>query len=82
METKKNESADLTRKSSYFFSIGLLTATSLMVMAFEWRQYDKGIIDLVGKNQNPTEELIDIPPTSDVPPPPAPIAKKSCFNRG
>ena len=74
METKKNESADLTRKSSYFFSIGLLIATSLMVMAFEWRQYDKGIIDLVGKNQNPTEELIDIPPTSDVPPP-APIVK-------
>ena len=61
METKKNESADLTRKSSYFFSIGLLIATSLMVMAFEWRQYDKGIIDLVGKIKIQPKNLSTFP---------------------
>ena len=71
METKKNPYVDLTKKRSYFFSIGLLIAMSIIVMAFEWRQYIDPLVDLVSKNENYSEALIDIPPTSIIPPPPA-----------
>ena len=71
MEAKKTEKADLETKSSFFFSIGLLISTALMVMAFEWRQYDETLAELVGKNTNTFEEMLEVPPT-DLPPPPPP----------
>ena len=71
MEAKKNKSADLTRKSGYYFSIGLFLAMAMAVMAFEWRQPERAILDL-GRNQDFPPELIDIPPTTDIPPPPVP----------
>ncbi|MEK6780803.1 MAG: energy transducer TonB [Bacteroidota bacterium] len=71
MEIKKTEKADLERKSSFFFSIGLLIALSLVVMAFEWKQYDETLAELVGKNTNTFEEMLEVPPT-DLPPPPPP----------
>lgn len=75
METKKNASVDLTRKSSYFFSIGLLLSMTLVVGAFEWPQRDSEIINPGDKNEIFIDELIDIPPTKDVPPPTAPLIK-------
>ena len=75
METKKNASVDLSRKSSYYFSIGLFLAMTMVVMAFEWPQQDNAIINLGDKNEIFIDELIDIPPTKDVPPPPVPLIK-------
>jgi protein TonB len=74
METKKNPSADLTKKSEYFFSIGLFISTALAVMAFEWQQRDAFIV-LDHHYDNHGEELIDIPVTKD-PPPQAPVPMK------
>ena len=71
MEAKKTEKADLTTKSSFFLSIGLLITMSLVVMAFEWRDNEKQDIDLMGKSVNTFEEMLEIPPT-DLPPPPPP----------
>ena len=71
MEAKKTAKADLEKKSSFFFSIGLLVAMALIVMAFEWKQYDESLSELVGKNTNTFEEMLEVPPT-DVPPPPPP----------
>ena len=71
MEAKKTAKADLEKKSSFFFSIGLLVAMALIVMAFEWKQYDESLAELVGKNTNTFEEMLEVPPT-DVPPPPPP----------
>lgn len=71
MEAKKTAKADLEKKSSFFFSIGLLVAMALIVMAFEWKQYDVSLSELVGKNTNTFEEMLEVPPT-DVPPPPPP----------
>lgn len=75
MEAKKTENADLTRKSSFFFSIGLLVTMALVVSAFEWKQYDDSLVDLVGKNTNVFEETMEVPPT-DIPPPPAPTVQQ------
>lgn len=71
MEAKKTEKADLTKKTTFFFSIGLLVTMSLVVTAFEWRDTQQQDIDLIGKNVNTFEEMLEIPPT-DLPPPPPP----------
>ena len=75
METKKNASVDLSRKSSYYFSIGLFLSMTMVVMAFEWPLQDNAIINRGDKNEIFIDELIDIPPTKDVPPPPVPLIK-------
>jgi periplasmic protein TonB len=75
MEAKKTESADLMKKTSLFFSIGLLITLALVFTAFEWKQYDDTLIDLQGKNTNIFEEMLEVPPTEQ-PPPPAPIIQQ------
>lgn len=70
MEAKKTDSADLTKKSGFFLSIGLIITMVLVVTAFEWRQYDEGLVDLQGKNINTFEETMEVPPTEQPPPPP------------
>ena len=49
MEAKKTDKADLTKKSGLFLSVGLVVTMVLVVMAFEWKQYDEQIADLQGK---------------------------------
>lgn len=71
MEAKKTEKADLEKKSMFFFSIGLVITMTLVIMAFENKQYDESLSALVGKNTNTFEEMIEVPPT-DLPPPPPP----------
>jgi len=75
MEAKKTESADLTKKTSFFFSIGLLVTLALVFTAFEWKQYEENLIDLQGKSTNTFEEMLEVPPTEQ-PPPPAPIIQQ------
>ncbi len=75
MEAKKTESADLMKKSSFFFSIGLLITLALVFTAFEWKQYEDSLIDLQGKSTNTFEEMLEVPPTEQ-PPPPAPIIQQ------
>jgi len=75
MEAKKTESADLTKKTSFFFSIGLLITLALVFTAFEWKQYEDSLVDLQGKSTNTFEEMLEVPPTEQ-PPPPAPIIQQ------
>ena len=75
MEAKKTDQADLTKKTTFFFSIGLMVTMSLIVTAFEWKNYDDSIIDLMGKNTNSFEETMEVPPTEQ-PPPPAPTIQQ------
>lgn len=70
MEAKKTDSADLTKKSGFFLSVGLLVTMVLVVTAFEWRQYEDSLVDLQGKNMNTFEEVMEVPPTEQPPPPP------------
>lgn len=73
MEAKKTDRADLTKKSAFFFSIGLLFTMSLVVTAFEWRSVDESIVELKGKTTDVFEEVIEVPPTDQPPPPPPQI---------
>ncbi len=75
MEVKKSEKADLTKKSSFFFSIGLTITMALVLMAFEWTDSEEGALDLVGKKTDAFEETMEVPPTEQ-PPPPAPVIQQ------
>jgi protein TonB len=70
MEAKKTDKADLTKKSTFFFSIGLLVTMALIVMAFEYKNYEASEIDLMTKSTNVFEEIPEVPPTEQPPPPP------------
>lgn len=75
MELKKSEKADLTKKSSFYFSIGLLITMGITLTAFEWKQYDETLMDLAGKNVNVFEDVMEVPPTEQ-PPPPQPVVQQ------
>lgn len=75
MEAKKTEKADLTNKSGFFFSIGLLLTMTVVISAFEWKSYDQNVVDLMGKSTNTFEEMMEVPPTEQ-PPPPAPVVQQ------
>lgn len=73
MEPKKTEKADLTKKTSLFFSIGLVLTMSIIVMAFEYKTYDDTDVKDLGKQLNNMEEILEVPPTEQPPPPPPKI---------
>ena len=75
MEAKKTDKADLTRKTPLFFSIGLLVTMAITLGAFTWKSYDDDLVNLQGKSTNVFEELVEVPPTEQ-PPPPAPIIQQ------
>lgn len=75
MEAKKNEKSDLSKKSGLFLSMGLLVTIFLTERAFDYKQYDEQVDLLAGKSTNTFEEMIEVPPTEQ-PPPPAPVIQQ------
>ena len=73
MEPKKTEKADLTNKSFMFFSLGLIVALLLSIMAFTYRVYDDTTAKDLSKNTANNEEILEVPPTQQLPPPPPKI---------
>ncbi|MCT8339696.1 energy transducer TonB [Flavobacteriaceae bacterium TK19130] len=78
MKPKKNPKADLNRRSTLFFQIGMIVMLFLAWQAIEWKTYDRDAIDTgmvdVGDE---LEEEVPItqqltPPPPPPPPPPAP----------
>ena len=79
MEPKKNQKADLTRRSSLFFQLGLVLILLITYFAINWKSYDKSEIDKGQVNLNelddeevPITQLQNTPPPPPPPPPPAP----------
>ena len=70
MEAKKTDRADLTKKSIFFFSIGLAVTMAIILMSFEYKSYDESVVELQGKRSDVFEEVIEVPPTDQPPPPP------------
>ena len=70
MELKKNPKADINKKSTLFFNIGLVVSLSLTFFAFELKFYDEGPAMDLGQVEDNMEEIMDIPPTQQPPPPP------------
>jgi protein TonB len=73
MEQKKSPKADLENKKVIFTEIGLVIAMALMLLAFEWKSYEKTIADLGTREvENIAEDIIPITEQKVKPPPPAP----------
>ena len=76
MELKKNEKYDLENKRGLFFNIGLVTVLAVVFLAFEWRSYETGPMDLGPLNLDDIEEeIIPITQQNQPPPPPPPQPK-------
>ncbi|MDH5474701.1 MAG: energy transducer TonB [Cyclobacteriaceae bacterium] len=73
MEPKKTEKADLERKTGLYFNVGLVVTMAVIVLAFDWRSYDRDDVVLQGQVTEIVEDLLDIPPTEQPPPPPPKI---------
>lgn len=73
MEPKKSPKADLTRKSFLFFNVGLVSALSLSIFAFTYKTSDNENASDLSNNQLQVEELMEVPPTEHLPPPPPKI---------
>jgi len=73
MEAKKTDSASLSKKSGLFFNVGLFLSLLIVLVAFEWKDYDDGALVDLGQVQDDFEDLMEIPPTEQPPPPPPKI---------
>jgi|SRR5690554_2072094 len=71
MERKKNPKADLENKRGLFFLIGLVIVLGAVLLAFEWKSYEKGPSSLGELEIDALEDEM-IPITQQQPPPPPP----------
>jgi len=79
MQPKKNHKAELRKKSSLYFVIGLSVILFISWQAIEWKTYDKNQYDYESLNveddddeEIPITEQLKTPPPPPPPPPPAP----------
>jgi protein TonB len=80
MEIKKNPVADLEKKRSLFMMAGYVVALSVVLVAFEWKTFERTagdlgqlVVDNLEEEIIPiTEQEIKPPPPPPPPPPPAP----------
>jgi len=73
MEPKKNPKVSLENKKSMFFQIGLAVTLLAILIAFEWKSYDKSNYNLGDLNlDDMEEEIIPITRQEVKPPPPPP----------
>lgn len=71
MNLKKSPEHNLEKKRISLIIIGLLFSTAFMLVAFEWKSYEKEVQQLGQLNQDMMEEEI-IPMSQQQPPPPPP----------
>jgi len=73
MEVKKSKKADLERKRTLFFQIGMIVTLGIVLVAFEWTTSDASISTLAYVDEEVLEE--EAPPITrqeEVKPPPPP----------
>lgn len=71
MEPKKNPKVDLEKRKSSFMWLGMVFALAIVLVAFEWKVFDKTQSDLGDLDLDLIEEEI-IPQSIQKPPPPPP----------
>lgn len=74
MEIKKTPKANLESKKFLFREIGLVFTLLFVLLAFEWKSYDKSVSSLANTNAAIMEEDA-IPITNETPPPPPEMPK-------
>jgi periplasmic protein TonB len=80
MDTKKSPKADLENKRVLFIQIGLVLTLAIVLFAFEWKTYDRVLVDL-GEREviDIPEEMVEITRQEQPPPPPAPPPQTTQF---
>ena len=72
-DSKKSKKADLESKKMIFIEIGLIIALAGVLLAFEWKSYEKQELDLGQLVVDDTpEEMVEITQQEKQPPPPPP----------
>lgn len=80
MNTKKSSKADLENKRVLFIQLGLVFTLALVLLAFEWKTYDRILTDLGERDViDIPEEMIEITRQDQPPPPPAPPPQTTQF---
>jgi protein TonB len=76
MELKKSKKADLESKKVIFTQLGLIIALAAVLLAFEWKSYDR-TVEGFGERvmEDVPEEIIPITEQKVKPPPPPPPKK-------
>jgi protein TonB len=73
MEEKKSFKADLENKRFIFRQIGFVITLAVLLLAFEWKTYEKTITDMGSRMvEDVPEEIIPITEQKVKPPPPPP----------
>jgi len=73
MEPKKNPEISLEKRKGMFFQIGLVATLVIVLVAFEWKSYEKVEYNLGQLNlDDMEEEIIPITKQEEKPPPPPP----------
>ena len=73
MIQKKHPKYDLEKKRSYFLQLGLVVSLLLVIIAFEWKTYDKSLSSLGSLELlDLEEEIIPLTEKELKPPPPPP----------
>ncbi len=74
MKDRKDEKANLENKKATFFLLGLAFTLALTFFAFEWKTYERNLMDLGQLNVDVEDEIIPITQRQNTPPPPPPPA--------
>jgi protein TonB len=70
---KKYYSVDINKYSGLLANIGLAISLAVVLTAFEFPNFDDAKITDLGSLNNELEEMVEIPPTEQLPPPPPKI---------
>jgi len=72
MEVKKNPNADINRKTIPLWIMGLMASLALVLVSFQWKEFEPRIEKLVDNTEDTDEEEFVPPSEQFVPPPPPP----------
>lgn len=74
MKARKTEKANLEKKKGLFFMSGLVITLVLVLLAIEYKQYDRSLMDLGVLQMVEDDEIVPITQRELAPPPPPPPA--------
>ncbi len=81
MEAKKTKKADLEPKKVIFMEVGLIIALAVVLLAFNYRSYERGsMLNIQVQVDDTPEEIIPITKQEVKPPPPPPPKQVTVIN--
>lgn len=80
-DKKKSRKADLESKKVIFVEIGMVIALAAVLVAFEWKSFEKTDFDLMSRVvEDIPEEMVQITQQNKPPPPPKPPPQTTIIN--